>query len=73
MVLQLGMALQTQAKGSNISVKVLAPATIDTPQNRQAMPDANTSDWITPAEIAQVLHYHCTDTGRLEQQLVIKV
>ena len=73
LVFQLGQALQTQAKGTDVTVKVLAPATIDTPQNRQAMPDADTSNWITPAEIAQVLHYHCTDTGRLEQQLVIKV
>lgn len=31
------------------------PSTIDTPANRRAMPDADPSRWVPPAEIARVL------------------
>ncbi len=49
---------QTLAKEGaqyNIAVNAILPGTIDTPANRKAMPDADTSQWVTPQAIAEVL------------------
>jgi hypothetical protein len=34
---------------------------IDTPLNREAMPDADYSKWVTPAEIAAVIAFLCSE------------
>jgi NAD(P)-dependent dehydrogenase (short-subunit alcohol dehydrogenase family) len=34
-------------------VNALLPGTIDTPQNRAAMPEADTSRWVAPAQLAE--------------------
>ncbi|MCS7025821.1 MAG: SDR family NAD(P)-dependent oxidoreductase [Bryobacteraceae bacterium] len=38
-----------------ISANIVLPATIDTPANRQAMPQADPSQWVQPAQIAALL------------------
>ena len=38
-----------------ISANVVLPGTIDTPANRKAMPDADTSKWVQPSQIAALL------------------
>jgi NAD(P)-dependent dehydrogenase (short-subunit alcohol dehydrogenase family) len=38
-----------------INVNAVLPGTLDTPQNRQAMPDADFSLWVTPQAMAQVI------------------
>lgn len=35
----------------------LLPTTIDTPANREAMPDADFSQWTSPEEISEVVYY----------------
>ena len=37
------------------------PSVIDTPANRKAMPDADTSKWVQPAEIARVIRFLVSD------------
>lgn len=32
--------------GDNVITSVVVPSTIDTPQNRKAMPDANYDNWV---------------------------
>jgi NAD(P)-dependent dehydrogenase (short-subunit alcohol dehydrogenase family) len=39
-------------------------ATIDTPQNRKAMPNADYSKWVTPEAIADVFVFLLTDAAR---------
>ena len=41
--------------GDGITVNAIVPSTIDTPANRAAMPDADTSMWLAPAAIAEVV------------------
>jgi hypothetical protein len=36
---------------------VVLPSTMDTPQNRAAMPDADRSGWVSLADVADVLAY----------------
>ncbi len=41
-----------------VAVAVL-PGTIDTPANRQQMPDADTSRWVTPESLGELLLFLC--------------
>jgi NAD(P)-dependent dehydrogenase (short-subunit alcohol dehydrogenase family) len=47
-------------------VNAILPGTIDTPANRRAMPDANTSKWTPPARIASVVRFLCENDGIAE-------
>ncbi|MDT8070122.1 MAG: SDR family NAD(P)-dependent oxidoreductase [Terriglobia bacterium] len=46
------IALENQDK--NISANVILPGTMDTQANRTAMPDADPSKWVQPADVAKV-------------------
>ncbi|MEJ2447978.1 MAG: SDR family NAD(P)-dependent oxidoreductase, partial [Anaerolineales bacterium] len=59
-VLRLTESMSAELKGIGINVNCLIPGTIDTPENRQAMPDADTSGWVTPASLAEVIYFLCS-------------
>ena len=40
-----------------ISVNSIAPSVLDTPANRQAMPDANPETWVSTAVAAQTIGF----------------
>lgn len=54
-VLQLSRILAKEGSSYHIQVNSLLPGIIDTPANRQAMPKADFSQWVTPQEIARLL------------------
>ncbi len=53
-VLNLTQTLAREGVGHGITANAILPSTIDTPGNRSAMPDADTSTWVPPQEIAGV-------------------
>jgi len=63
-VLRLTEALSAELKSSGINVNAVLPSTIDTPQNRAAMPDADHSKWVQPEAIADVLLFLASDASR---------
>jgi len=44
-----------------VTANVLMPSIIDTPSNRQAMPDADFSKWVAPESVAQQILWLCSD------------
>jgi len=48
-------------KGSGITANVVLPGTMDTPANRAAMPKADPSKWVRPAQVASILVHLATD------------
>lgn len=54
-VLNLTQSLSKELVTDGITVNAIAPSVIDTPANRAAMPDADTSTWLAPAAIAEVI------------------
>jgi len=52
-VLRLVEAYAEELKPEGLRVNALLPGTIDTPQNRAAMPGADTSGWVAPAQLAE--------------------
>lgn len=65
--------LNAEGEAHNVTTSVLVPATIDTPQNREAMPDATFSDWVTPEEFARVMSFLCSEDASAIRQPVIKL
>jgi len=53
-----------ELKRANVNVNCVLPGTIDTPQNRQAMPKADFSRWVTPEAIADVILFLASDAAR---------
>jgi NAD(P)-dependent dehydrogenase (short-subunit alcohol dehydrogenase family) len=62
-VLRLVESLAEEAKGDRIRVNAVLPGTIDTPQNRAAMPNADPRHWVTPTQVAEVLAFLLSDAA----------
>jgi NAD(P)-dependent dehydrogenase (short-subunit alcohol dehydrogenase family) len=54
-VLRLTESLSEEVKDRGVTVNTVLPGTIDTPQNRKEMPKADTSKWVLPEAIADVV------------------
>ncbi len=63
-VMRLTESLAAEIKDSNITVNSVLPGTIDTPQNRSAMPKADFSRWVAPEAIADVIAFLASDGAR---------
>jgi NAD(P)-dependent dehydrogenase (short-subunit alcohol dehydrogenase family) len=63
-VLRLTESMAAELKSSNINVNCIMPATIDTPQNRKAIPNADFSKWVAPGAIADVILFLISDAAR---------
>lgn len=54
-VLRMVEAVSEEVRGDGIRINAVLPSTIDTPENRKAMPDADFSAWVSPAAIADAM------------------
>lgn len=56
-VLRLVESAAQELKAEGIRANAVLPGTIDTPQNRAAMPGADPSRWVTPAQVAAAMAF----------------
>lgn len=63
-LLRLSESLAAEVKENDITVNCVIPGTIDTPQNREAMPDVDVAQWVTPLAIAEVIAFLASDAAR---------
>jgi len=54
-VMRLTESLSEELKRDGINVNAVLPSIIDTPPNRQGMPDANFDAWVRPRQLAEVI------------------
>ena len=73
LLFELAQILNAEAKGKNVVVSVIAPSTVDTPINRQSMPDADPDTWVKPGEIAALLEFICSKEGDALREPVYKI
>lgn len=73
LLFRLAEIINDQGKFKNIRASVVVPSTLDTPQNRAAMPDADFSEWITPEAAADTIAFLLGDTGNTMRETVIKL
>ena len=62
-VVRLVESLAAELGPGGINVNCVLPGTIDTPQNRAAMPKADPGRWVPPAAIAQVFLFLASDAA----------
>jgi NAD(P)-dependent dehydrogenase (short-subunit alcohol dehydrogenase family) len=72
-VVRLTESMAAELKKEGINVNCVLPGTIDTPQNRQAMPNADHNRWVKPEAIADVILFLASDAARAVQGAAIPV
>lgn len=63
-VIYLTQTLAAELKDQGINVNCVLPGTIDTPQNRRDMPQADFAKWVAPAAIADAIVFLASDSAR---------
>ena len=60
-VLRLTETMADELRDKNINVNCIMPSVIDTPNNRNGMPDADHSKWVKPEDLANVVGFLASD------------
>ena len=63
-VITLTQSLAAEHKMNNINVNCILPGTIDTPTNRADMPNANFSNWVPTADLANEILHLCSEQAK---------
>ena len=63
-VMRLTESLSEELKGAGINVNAVLPSIIDTPPNREAMPDADFDQWVHPDQLAEVICFLASERAR---------
>jgi NAD(P)-dependent dehydrogenase (short-subunit alcohol dehydrogenase family) len=69
----LTVALAEEVVGAGILVNAVAPSTMDTPANRQAMPKANHAVWAKVEEVAATILFLASPQNRVTRGAVVPV
>ncbi|RED99803.1 SDR family NAD(P)-dependent oxidoreductase [Marinoscillum furvescens] len=72
-VAKLAEIINEDADNQNIQASLVVPSIIDTPPNREGMPDANFSDWVTPEALAANIAHLLSEHGSPLRDVVLKV
>ena len=72
-VLRLTESIEAEGKSKGLKARCLIPGTIDTPDNRRAMPKADTSKWIKPSTIADVIFDIVYNKNHDEKDVIISL
>jgi len=62
-VIRLTEAIAAENRSKRISANCILPGTIDTLQNRAAMPTAKTDSWVKPSDIAKLIGFLVSPAG----------
>ena len=73
LLFRLAELMNAEAKGKNVVTSVIVPSIIDTPQNRESMPDAHFENWVKAESIADAIYWYCTEEASMLREPVIKV
>jgi NAD(P)-dependent dehydrogenase (short-subunit alcohol dehydrogenase family) len=63
-VIRFTESMAAELKSSGVRVNCILPGTIDTPQNREAMPKADFSRWVSPASLAEAIYFLTSSAAR---------
>lgn len=73
LIFRLAELMNEEARGTQVVTSVIVPSTIDTPQNRKSMPDADFSQWVSPDDIAKAIYFYCSPAGNAIREPVVKI
>ena len=63
-VIRLTESMAAELKDLGVNVNCVIPGTIDTPQNRETMPNADYSTWVAPESLADVILFLSSEAAR---------
>lgn len=63
-VLAFVKVLDAEYAGAGVRSNAVLPSVIDTPANRESMPDSDWDKWVPPEEIARVIRFLVSDESR---------
>ena len=63
-VIRLTESMAAELKDHGVNVNCIIPGTIDTPPNREAMPKADYTTWVTPESLADVIQFLASAAAR---------
>lgn len=72
-VVVLTETIAEEVKKYDINVNAIMPSTIDTPDNRRNMPDADFSKWVKPGDIAKVIFHLISDDSKVTNGAAVPV
>lgn len=72
-VIRITESMSAELRGQGINVNCVLPTTIDTPENRRAMPKADPAKWVAPADLASVIVFLASDAARAVHGAAIPV
>lgn len=73
LVFYLAELINAHGKGKNITATVLVPSTIDTTRNREALPEADFTHWVSREAIADTVAFVLSAAGKQMREGVIKL
>ncbi|WP_455288734.1 SDR family NAD(P)-dependent oxidoreductase [Cupriavidus necator] len=66
-------SMSAELRDNGIRVNAVLPSILDTPENRQAMPDADSSRWVGLDALADVILFLASDAARAVQGALVPV
>ncbi len=60
-VLAFAEAVAVEYRSAGVRCNAVLPSVVDTPANRDREPDADTSRWVPPEQVAAVIRFLCSD------------
>jgi len=73
LVFRLAELMNEEAKNSSVVTHVIVPSTIDTPENREAMPKGEFDKWVKPESIADIVFAYCDEPFEVLREGIIKI
>lgn len=65
--------LAIEYRDDGVRANAILPSVIDTPANRAASPDADFEKWVSPAQVAEVVGFLCSDASAATSGAAIPV
>lgn len=72
-VVNLTQSLAQELLNSEITVNAVLPSIIDTPANRDSLPDADFESWVSPQDLAEVIFFLASPVARAVSGALIPV
>lgn len=72
-VLAFVRALDAEYRDAGVRANVILPSIIDTPANRESMPDSDWSAWVAPEQIARVIRFLVSDESEVTSGAAVPV
>ncbi|MEM6845760.1 MAG: SDR family NAD(P)-dependent oxidoreductase [Bacteroidota bacterium] len=73
LLFQLHKIINAKTTETGVRSSVIVPSVLDTPPNRESMPDADFSDWVTPKQVAETVAFLASSGSAPLRETIFKL